>query len=195
MFEIAERGKNTIESQNNKGCFIDMAKIATVITDMFEDVEFTSPKAALEAAGHEVITIDIEAGKEVEGKHGEKVKIDKGIEDVKASEFDALFIPGGFSPDILRADDRVVAFVKSFMDDMKPTFAICHGPQLLITAKTLNGRDATGYKSIQVDLENAGAKFHDEEVFVCQKQLVTSRTPKDLPAFNREIVKLLASKE
>lgn len=195
MFEIAGRGKNTVESQNNKGCFIDMAKIATVITDMFEDVEFTSPKAALEAAGHEVITIDIEAGKEVEGKHGEKVKIDKGIDDVKASEFDALFIPGGFSPDILRADDRVVAFVKTFMDDMKPTFAICHGPQLLITAKTLNGRDATGYKSIQVDLENAGAKFHDEEVFVCQKQLVTSRTPKDLPAFNREIVKLLASKE
>ncbi|TKI67561.1 type 1 glutamine amidotransferase [Lysinibacillus mangiferihumi] len=172
-----------------------MAKIATVITDMFEDVEYTSPKAALEAAGHEVITIDIEAGKEVEGKHGEKVKIDKGIEEVHASEFDALFIPGGFSPDILRADDRIVAFVKTFMNDMKPTFAICHGPQLLITAKTLNGRDATGYKSIQVDLENAGAIFHDEEVFVCQKQLVTSRTPKDLPAFNREIVKLLASKE
>ncbi|MFJ7669223.1 type 1 glutamine amidotransferase domain-containing protein [Lysinibacillus sp. NPDC097195] len=169
-----------------------MAKIAAVITDMFEDVEFTSPKAALEAEGHEVITIDIEAGKEVEGKHGEKVKIDKGIEEVNASEFDALFIPGGFSPDILRADDRVVAFVKAFMDDMKPTFAICHGPQLLITAKTLNGRDATGYKSIQVDLENAGAKFHDEEVFVCQKQLVTSRTPEDLPAFNREIVKLLS---
>ncbi|CAM5629343.1 Glutamine amidotransferase OS=Lysinibacillus sphaericus OX=1421 GN=LS41612_01460 PE=3 SV=1 [Lysinibacillus sphaericus] len=104
-----------------------MAKIATVITDMFEDVEYTSPKAALEAAGHEVITIDIEAGKEVEGKHGEKVKIDKGIEEVHASEFDALFIPGGFSPDILRADDCIVAFVKTFMDDMKPTFAICHG--------------------------------------------------------------------
>ncbi|KOS66865.1 cysteine protease [Lysinibacillus contaminans] len=168
-----------------------MAKIATVITDMFEDSEWTSPQKALKEAGHEVITIDTEAGKVIEGKHGEKVTIDKGIDEVKASDFDALFIPGGFSPDILRADDRVVAFVKAFMDDMKPTFAICHGPQLLITAKTLKGRDATGYKSIQVDLENAGAKFHDEEVFVCQNQLVTSRTPKDLPAFNREIVKLL----
>ncbi|MFJ8089354.1 type 1 glutamine amidotransferase domain-containing protein [Lysinibacillus sp. NPDC095746] len=172
-----------------------MAKIATVITNMFEDAEYTSPKGALEAAGHELITIDTTAGIEVEGKHGEKVKIDKDIDEVNASEFDALFIPGGFSPDILRVDDRVVAFVKEFMDEMKPTFAICHGPQLLITAKTLNGRDATGYKSIRVDLENAGAIFHDEEVFVCQNQLVTSRTPEDLPAFNREIVKLLESKE
>ena len=77
------------------------------------------------------------------------------------------------------------------MDAKKPVFAICHGPQLLITAKTLEGSDTTGYKSIQVDLENAGAKFHDEEVVVCQNQLVTSRTPDDLPAFNREIVNYL----
>jgi len=183
-----------VQSHNNKECLIKMAKIATVITDMFEDIEYTSPKEALEAAGHEIVTIDTWSGNEVKGKHGKKVQIDKGIDEVKAAEYDALFIPGGFSPDILRADDRVVAFVKEFMDDMKPTFAICHGPQLLITAKTLNGRDATGYKSIRVDLENAGAKFHDEEVFVCQKQLVTSRTPDDLPAFNLEIVKLLENK-
>ncbi len=170
---------------------MEMVKIATLITDMFEDNEWTSPKKALEEAGHELTTIDTKAGKVVKGKHGESVTIAKGIDEVEASEFDALFIPGGFSPDILRADDRVVAFVKDFMDAMKPTFAICHGPQLLITAKTLKGRDATGYKSILVDLENAGATVHDEEVFVCQKQLVTSRTPEDLPAFNREIVKLL----
>ena len=167
-----------------------MAKIATVVTNMVEDVEYTSPKEALEKAGHELVTIDVKTGT-VEGKHGEKITIDKAIDEVDAKDFDALFIPGGFSPDILRADDRVGAIVKTFMDDMKPVFAICHGPQLLITARTLDGRDATGYKSIQVDLENAGAKFHDEEVFVCQNQLVTSRTPDDLPAFNREIVKLL----
>jgi len=184
-----------VQNHKNKECLMNMAKIATVITDMFEDIEYTSPKEALEAAGHELVTIDTKSGKDVQGKHGKKVQIDKAIDEVKAAEFDALFIPGGFSPDILRVDDRVVAFVKEFMDDMKPTFAICHGPQLLITAKTLNGRDATGYKSIRVDLENAGAKFHDEEVFVCQKQLVTSRTPDDLPAFNREIVKLLENKE
>lgn len=192
---LSKRMGTVVQSHNNKECWIAMAKIATVITNMFEDAEYTSPKGALEAAGHELITIDTTAGIEVEGKHGEKVKIDKDIDEVSASEFDALFIPGGFSPDILRVDDRVVAFVKEFMDEMKPTFAICHGPQLLITAKTLNGRDVTGYKSIRVDLENAGAIFHDEEVFVCQKQLVTSRTPEDLPAFNREIVKLLESNE
>lgn len=173
-----------------------MAKIATLITDKFEDSEYTSPKEALEAAGHTVVTIDKEGNKTVTGKQGEaKVNIDYGVDDVKPEEFDALFIPGGFSPDLLRDDDRIVAFAKHFMDEMKPVFAICHGPQLLITAKTLDGRDATGYKSIQVDLENAGAKFHDEEVFVCQKQLVTSRSPKDLPAFNREIVNLLKEKD
>lgn len=169
-----------------------MAKVATLITNMFEDVEYTGPAQALNDAGHEVFAIEKEAGKEVTGKNGEAtVKIDYGIDDVKPEEFDALFIPGGFSPDILRADDRFVQFAKYFMDEKKPVFAICHGPQLLITAKTLDGRDATGYTSIKVDLENAGAKFHDEEVFVCQNQLVTSRNPDDIPAFNREIVKLL----
>ena len=169
-----------------------MAKVAVLITDKFEDSEYTSPKEALEGAGHELTTIDKEGNKKVKGKNGEAiVHIDKGIAEVKPEEFDALFIPGGFSPDLLRDDDRVVAFAKHFMDKMKPVFAICHGPQLLITAKALEGRDTTGYKSIKIDLEYAGATYHDEEVFVCQNQLVTSRTPKDLPAFNREIVKLL----
>ena len=169
-----------------------MAKVAVLITDKFEDVEFTSPKEALEGAGHTLTTIDKEGNKTVKGKNGEAtVYIDKGIAEVRPEEFDALVIPGGFSPDLLRDDDRVVAFAKHFMDEMKPVFAICHGPQLLITAKALEGRDTTGYKSIKVDLEYAGATYHDEDVFVCQNQLVTSRTPKDLPAFNREIVKLL----
>lgn len=173
-----------------------MAKVATLITDLFEDIEYTSPKEALQEAGHTVVTIDKEGNKAVRGKQGEvRVEIDYGIDDVNPDDFDALFIPGGFSPDLLRDDDRVVAFAKKFMSDMKPVFAICHGPQLLITARSLDGRDITGYKSIRVDLENAGANFHDEEVFVCQKQLVSSRTPKDLPAFNREIVNLLKEKE
>ncbi|WP_368653787.1 type 1 glutamine amidotransferase domain-containing protein [Ornithinibacillus sp. 4-3] len=167
-------------------------KVATVITDLFEDVEFTSPKEALEEAGHELVTIEKEKGNTVTGKsEGTKVTIDKGIDDVKPEDFDALFIPGGFSPDILRADERFVAFAKHFMDKKKPVMAICHGPQLLITAKTLEGRDATGYKSIKVDMEYAGADYADKEVVVCQNQLVTSRTPDDLPAFNRESVKVL----
>lgn len=167
-------------------------KIATLITNMFEDVEYTEPAKAYKEAGHEVVTIELEAGKTVKGKQGEAtVTIDKGIVDVKPEEFDALFIPGGFSPDQLRSDDRVVAFTKSFMDADKPVFAICHGPQLLITAKTLEGRAATGYKSIKVDMEYAGANYKDEEVVVCKEQLVTSRTPDDIPAFIRESLKLL----
>lgn len=169
-----------------------MVKVATVLAKDFEDSEFTSPKEALEAAGHEVVTIGFKAGEVVTGKtEGTDVTIDYGIDDVKPEDFDALLIPGGYSPDILRGDDRFVAFAKHYMDDMKPVFTICHGPQLLINTETLNGRDITGVKPIVIDLKNAGAKFHDTEVFVCQNQLVSSRTPDDLPAFNREIVKLL----
>lgn len=168
-----------------------MAKVATVITNLFEDVEFTEPAAAIRDAGHEVVTIEKKAGEQVEGKHGEKVTIAQGIDDVSVDDFDALLIPGGFSPDQLRADDRFVAFAKDFMDAQKPVFAICHGPQLLINAKSLEGRTATGYKSIVVDMAYAGANVKDEEVVVCNNQLVTSRTPEDIPAFNREIVKLL----
>lgn len=167
-------------------------RIATVITDMFEDVEYTDPAKAFQDAGHEVVTIEKEKGKQVTGKNNQvTVTIDYGIDDVNPSDFDALFIPGGFSPDMLRADERFVTFAKHFMDEKKPVFAICHGPQLLITAKTLEGRKATGFKSIQVDMEYAGAKVVDEEVVVCQNQLVTSRKPDDIPAFNRESLNVL----
>ncbi|WP_077623860.1 type 1 glutamine amidotransferase domain-containing protein [Sediminibacillus massiliensis] len=169
-----------------------MSKIACVLTDMFEDVEYTDPAKAYKEAGHEIVTIEKEKGKQVTGKQGEEtVTIDQGIDDVKPEDFDALFIPGGFSPDQLRADERFVKFAKHFMDEKKPVFAICHGPQLLITAKTLEGRKATGFKSIQVDMEYAGADLKDEEVVVCGNQLVTSRQPDDIPAFNRESLALL----
>ena len=168
-----------------------MAKIATLMTDMFEDSEYTEPANAFREDGHEIIIIEKESGNKIKGKNETEVEVDNGIDHVQPSEFDALFLPGGFSPDILRADDRFVSFTKAFMDADKPVFAICHGPQLLITAKTLEGRDVTGYKSIKVDLENAGATYHDEKVFVCQNQLVTSRTPDDLPAFIKESLKLL----
>lgn len=168
-------------------------KIACLVTNLFEDSEYTEPAKSFQEAGHEVVPIEKEKGKTVEGKQGNAtVTIEAGIDDVKPEDFDALFLPGGFSPDQLRADDRFVSFTKAFMDAKKPVFAICHGPQLLITAKTLEGRDATGYKSIQVDMEYAGAKFADKEVIVCQNQLVTSRTPEDLPAFTRESLNLLS---
>ncbi|WP_106495653.1 type 1 glutamine amidotransferase domain-containing protein [Lentibacillus sp. Marseille-P4043] len=167
-------------------------KIATILTNMFEDVEYTEPAKAFKDAGHEMVTIEKEKGNEVTGKNNRaNVTIDEGIDNVNPDDYDALFIPGGFSPDQLRADDRFVAFAKHFMDVKKPVFAICHGPQLLITAKSLEGRAATGYKSIQVDMEYAGANVKDEEVVVCNNQLVTSRQPDDIPAFNREALNLL----
>ncbi|RSL32520.1 type 1 glutamine amidotransferase [Salibacterium salarium] len=168
-----------------------MSSIATVMTDMFEDSEYTSPKEAFEKEGHTLTIIEKEKGKTVTGKNEEAEEtVDASIDDVNPEDFDALFIPGGFSPDILRADQRFVSFAKHFIDENKPVFAICHGPQLLITAKALEGRKVTGFTSIQVDLEYAKANVHDEEVVVCHN-LVTSRTPDDLPAFNRESLKQL----
>lgn len=166
-------------------------RIATIITDLFEEVEFTDPAKAFEAAGHEVVTIEKEAGKEITGKHGEKVTIDQAIGDANPAEFDALLIPGGFSPDLLRADDRFGEFTKAFVQEGKPVFAICHGPQVLIDTNLLKGVDITGYRSIRNDLKNAGANYKDEEVVVSHN-IVTSRTPDDLPAFNRESLKLLS---
>ncbi|WP_368222827.1 type 1 glutamine amidotransferase domain-containing protein [Bacillus velezensis] len=165
-------------------------KIAVLMTDQFEDIEYTSPAEAFKEAGHSVVTIDLEAGKEVTGKHGEKVKIDQAISDADAKEFDALLIPGGFSPDLLRGDDRPGKFTKAFVENQKPVFAICHGPQLLIDTDLLKGKDITGFRSIRKDLINAGAHYKDEEVVVSHN-IVTSRTPDDLEAFNRESLNLL----
>ncbi|PTL40040.1 type 1 glutamine amidotransferase domain-containing protein [Alkalicoccus saliphilus] len=163
-----------------------MSKIACVMTDMFEDVEFTSPKEAFEKEGHELTVISDEKGKESTGKQGEeKVTADLGVDDAKPEDYDALFIPGGFSPDLLRGNEKFVEFSKHFILHDKPVFAICHGPQLLITADVLHGRNITGFKSILQDLRHAGANVFDEEVVVCGS-LVTSRTPNDLEAFNRE---------
>lgn len=169
-----------------------MSKIACVMTSMFEDVEYTQPNNAFTQEGHEVTTIGWEKDEQVTGKQGEAtVTIDASIDEVNPDDFDALFIPGGFSPDQLRSDEKFVSFAKHFMDKKKPVFAICHGPQLLITAKSLEGRKATGFKSIAVDMEYAGVDYQDQEVVVCQDQLVTSRQPDDIPAFNRESLKLL----
>ncbi|WP_072569606.1 MULTISPECIES: type 1 glutamine amidotransferase domain-containing protein [unclassified Enterobacter] len=169
-------------------------KIAVLITDEFEDSEFTSPAEAFRKAGHEVITIEMEAGKTVKGKKGEaSITIDKAIDEVKPDEFDALLLPGGHSPDTLRGDDRFVTFTREFVDSGKPVFAICHGPQLLISAEVVRGRKLTTVKPIVIDLKNAGADFYDQEVVIDNNQIVTSRTPDDLPAFNREALRLLGS--
>src|SRR5699024_1410179 len=113
------------------------------------------------------------------------------IDDVNPDDFDALFIPGGFSPDMLRADERFVEFAKAFMDKKKLVLTLCHGPQLLITARTLEGRKSTGFNSIRADLENAWVHVVYQELANCQVQLITSRDPNDLPAFNKESLRVL----
>ncbi|GGI42244.1 type 1 glutamine amidotransferase domain-containing protein [Mammaliicoccus stepanovicii] len=167
-------------------------KIAAVVTDLFEDVELTSPEKALTDAGHEVILVGEEKGKEITGKKGEKVKIDLGIEEAKPEDFDAVLIPGGFSPDLLRGDEkgRFGEFVKHFVQNEKPSFAICHGPQLLIDTDLLEGKTVTSFLSVRKDLKNAGANVVDESVVV-DSGIVTSRTPDDLEDFNRESLALL----
>jgi len=162
-----------------------MSKIAVVITDMFEDSEYTQPAEAFKKAGHELVHVGLKSGATVKGKkHDTPVKIDKTVSEVKVEEFDALLIPGGYSPDKLRVDDQAVQFVKEFVESGKPVCAICHAPQLLINAQVLKGRKITGWKSLVQDIKNAGAEFIDQEV-VEDGNLISSRSPADLPAFIR----------
>ena len=162
-----------------------MSLIAVILTDLFEDSEYTGPAEGFRKEGHELVHVGLEQGATVKGKKdGTEVKIDKAVADVKAGDFDALLIPGGFSPDQLRGDDQAVAFVKDFVTADKPVFAICHGAQLLITADVLRGRKATGWKSIKQDIINAGATFLDQEV-VEDGNLIFSRKPDDIPAFTK----------
>jgi protease I len=166
-------------------------KIACVLANGFEDSEFKEPYDAFRVAGHEVIIVGLEAGAQVEGSKGKvKATIEKSFKEVSPDDFDALLIPGGFSPDRLRAHDEAVSFVKAFMRKGKPFFAICHGPQLLLTADEYKGHRMTAWKTVQGDLEKAGADVVDQEVVV-DGNLVTSRMPADIPAFIRESLEML----
>ena len=168
-----------------------MKNIAVIIDDLFEDSEYLEPTSAYTTAGHKLVHVGLKKGKIVKGKKDRtKVTIDEAIENVSVDDFDALLFPGGYSPDKLRAHDEAVKFVKDFMDSGKPVFSICHGPQLLISADVLRGRKVTGWKSIIQDIKNAGADFVDEKV-VEDVNLVSSRSPRDLPAFIKTSLKKL----
>jgi protease I len=156
-------------------------RIACVLAEGFEDSEFKKPYDAFRDAGHEVVIIGKKKGEKLEGKAGkEKTKADLGIDDAHPEDYHALLIPGGHSPDMLRADPRFVTFTKAFAD--KPILAICHGPQLLMTAGLIQGRRMTAWKTVQADLRLAGVDVVDEEAVV-DGHLVTSRQPDDIPAF------------
>lgn len=169
-----------------------MSRIAFVLADDFEDSEFRTPYDTLEAAGHTIDVIGVKAGTKVKGKKGkEEVKIEKAVVEASAADYDALVIPGGYSPDHLRTEQPIVAFVQELARSGKLIAAICHGPQLLIEADTVKGRVVTSWPSVRRDLENAGASWVDEEVHVDGK-LITSRKPADLPAFSRAILDQLS---
>src|SRR2546427_5756219 len=166
-------------------------RIACVLGPKFEDSEFKQPCDAFRRAGHEVTVVGLEAGAQIEGDKGTvKATVEKSFQDVKPEAFDALLIPGGGSPDKLRAHDEAVRFVRAFMTAAKPVLAICHGPQLLLTADEFKNHKMTAWKTVQGDLEKAGANVVDQEVVV-DRNLVTSRQPSDIPAFIRESLTVL----
>jgi protease I len=165
--------------------------VAILTENGFEEVELTSPKKALEDAGATVHIVSPQKDKIKAWDHDHwsiELSVDKNVSDVKAEDYDALMLPGGvLNPDKLRMNKEAVEFAKDFLETGKPVAAICHGPQLLIETGLLEGRDMTSYPSLQTDITNAGANWHDREVIV-DNGLVTSRSPKDLEAFNEKMV-------
>lgn len=170
---------------------VEKGKIACLLGEDFEDSEFRVPVDRLRADGFQVEVIGAKAGETLKGKGGkETVKADRGIDEVKPADYRALFIPGGYSPDHLRADERFVSFVKAFDGLHKPIAAVCHGPQLLMSAGLVKGRTLTAWKTVQRDLELAGAKVKDEPV-VTDGWWITSRKPDDLGPFSDSLLRAL----
>lgn len=171
--------------------YIMSQKIAILATHGFEESELKSPKEHLEQQGWTAHIVSPEAGTIkawAEKDWGKEYPVDKTLEEVSASEYDALVLPGGvINPDQLRTNEKALSFVQDFFKQHKPVAAICHGPQVLISAGAVKGRKMTSVKSVSIDLKNAGAIWEDSEV-VTDNGLVTSRTPKDLPAFNAKMV-------
>jgi protease I len=166
-------------------------KIAILATDGFEQSELFVPKKALEKSGAEVYIIAPDKGKIKgwdESDWGKSISVDDTVGEASEEVYDALFLPGGvINPDKLRREPKAVEFVRAFFESSKPVAAICHGPQMLIEADVVRGRTLTSFFSIKTDLINAGANWVDEEVVV-DRNLITSRSPKDLDAFNRKII-------
>jgi len=168
-------------------------KIAILATDGFEQSELEEPKKYLENEGADIHVISLKSGS-IKGwdgpakDWGNKVDVDKILADARPADYDALVLPGGqMNPDVLRLDKDAVAFIRTFAQSGKVLAAICHAPWLLIEADVVRGKKVTSWPSLRTDLQNAGAHWEDSEV-VCDKGLITSRQPEDIPAFNQKIV-------
>lgn len=171
-------------------------KVAILATEGVEQVERSEPRKALDAAGAKTTLVSLKDG-EIRGwthtEWGQKFRVDMPLSKAGAEDFDAQLLPGEvINPDKLGMDPNAVAFVKSFIDSGKPVAAICHGPWMVLEAGGARGRRMTSWPSLRTDLKNAGANWMDQEV-VTDGMLVTSRKPDDIPAFNRETIKLFAS--
>ena len=165
--------------------------IAILTENGFEEVELTSPKKALEEAGARVQIVSPRKGKvrAWDKDHWSiELPVDVELENARPEDYDALMLPGGvLNPDQLRLNKKAVEFAQQFLESGKPVAAICHGPQLLIETGLIDGRNMTSYPSLRTDMENAGVLWVDKEVVV-DNGLVTSRTPKDLEAFNKKMI-------
>jgi protease I len=173
-------------------------KIAIIATDGVEQSELSEPRKAMEEAGATTTLLSPSSESKIKAwnhtRWGRSFKVDLPITQPRPEDFDALILPGGvMNPDKLRRDPQVLRFVKAFFDAGKPVAAICHGPWTLIDAGVVQGRRLTSYHSIQTDLKNAGADWVDEEVVVDQN-LITSRKPDDIPAFNRALIEKLSGR-
>lgn len=170
-------------------------KVAILVTNGFEQSEFSEPRQALHDAGAHTTVVSLSEGPihgMDHGTLGDHFHVDKTVDQVSCDDFDALLIPGGVAnPDALRGNEAAVAFAREFVEKGKPTFAICHGPQVLITAGVVKGRTMTSYQTVRVDLENAGAHWVDKSVVV-DEGLVTSRNPGDIADFNAKMLEELA---
>ncbi len=168
-----------------------MQKIIVFVHDLYEDLELWYPVIRLREAGFHVDIAGPEEGKIYAGKHGYPCKSEKAIKSIHACDYQGLIIPGGYAPDKLRRDTITLEFVRAIDKNKKTVAFICHGGWVPISAKILNGKKVTGAVAIKDDLENAGAHFLDEEVVV-DGHIISSRSPNDLPAFCKAILKSLA---
>lgn len=166
-------------------------RVAILVEDLFEDLELWYPLLRMREEGAEVVVVGPEK-RTYKGKHGVPVEADITSEEAKAEDFDAVIIPGGYSPDRMRRDPKLVKFVKEAGESGKVVAAICHGPWMLVSANLLKGRKATAFFAIKDDVVNAGAEYVDAEAVV-DGNIITSRTPKDLPAFSKAIIEALLS--
>jgi protease I len=167
-------------------------RIAVLVADLYQELEVWYPLLRFREDGAKTVAVGAEAGQTYNSKKGYPVVADKSVADVDPAQFDAVVIPGGWAPDILRQDERMVRFVRDMDRTGKVVGAICHAGWMLASADVVRGRKVTCFKAIKDDMINAGGKYVDEEVAV-DGNLITSRMPTDLPAFCREIGRALVA--